>query len=65
MNAIIVSALMGVVMMFSGIVITNKSMMRHIATGGLLLLLVANLLQSYGIFVISVDTHELLRMDRF
>jgi NADH-quinone oxidoreductase subunit N len=65
MNAIIVSALLGVVMMFSGIMIQNKSMMKHIAAGGLLLLLLANLSQSLGIFVITVNTHDLLRFEKF
>ncbi len=56
---------MGVVMMFSGIMIQHKSMMKHIASGGLLLLLIANLLQTYGGFEIKIDTHDLLHFDRF
>lgn len=65
MNAIIVSALMGVVMMLSGIIFQNKSLMKHLAAAGLILLLVANLLQSYGKFVIQVDTHDLLHFEQF
>ena len=45
MNAIILSALLGVVMMFSGIMIKNKSAITNIAAVGLFLLLVANLLK--------------------
>jgi len=65
MNAIIVSALLGVVMMFSGILLENKSLLKHIATGGLLLLLVANLMQTYGVYTVVVNSHELLRFQKF
>jgi len=44
MNAIIVSALLGVVMMFSGIFTKNRPTHTAIAVTGLLLLLIANLL---------------------
>jgi NADH-quinone oxidoreductase subunit N len=64
MNAIIVSALLGVVMMFSGIFFKNKSIIKHIAAGCLLLLLGANLLQHYEIFTIKIDTHNLLRFEK-
>jgi NADH-quinone oxidoreductase subunit N len=64
MNAIIVSALLGVVMMFSGIFFQNKSIIKHIAAGCLLLLLGANLLQHYEIFTIKIDTHNLLRFEK-
>ncbi|MES2330773.1 MAG: NADH-quinone oxidoreductase subunit N [Bacteroidota bacterium] len=65
MNAIIVSALLGVVMMFSGIMFKNKTTYTAIAVAGLLFLLVANLLNSYGIYVIHVDTHFLLNFEQF
>ena len=44
MNAIIISALLGVVMMFSSILIQNRSAIRNIAVVGLLILLLGNLL---------------------
>jgi NADH-quinone oxidoreductase subunit N len=65
MNAIIVSALLGVVMMFSGIILKNKSSLKYIAIGGLLLLLIANLFQTYGVYTIVVNSHELLRFQKF
>jgi NADH-quinone oxidoreductase subunit N len=65
MNAIIVSALLGVVMMFSGIMFKNKSAQTVVATAGLLVLLVANLLNAYGIFVIHVDTHSMFNFESF
>jgi NADH-quinone oxidoreductase subunit N len=65
MNAIIVSALLGVVMMFSGILLKNKSILKYIAIGGLLLLLIANLFQTYGVYTVVVNSHELLRFQKF
>ncbi len=65
MNAIILSALLGVVMMFSGIFIKNKSAITYIAAIGLLLLLTANLFQSYGVYVIRVDVKDMLHFGAF
>jgi NADH-quinone oxidoreductase subunit N len=65
MNAIIVSALLGVVMMFSGILTKNRSTYTAIAVAGLVLLLTANLLNSYGIYVLHIDTHSLLNFEQF
>lgn len=65
MNAIIVSALLGVVMMFSGIILKNKSTLKYVAMVGLLLLLIANVLQTYGVFTVVVNSHELLRFQKF
>ena len=65
MNAIIVSALLGVVMMFSGIVVKNKSVYTYIAAAGLLLLLIANVLDTYSICSIQIDTHSMLIFEKF
>jgi NADH-quinone oxidoreductase subunit N len=65
MNAIIVSALLGVVMMFSGILSKNKSTHTAVAVIGLLLLLIATMLNTYGIFVVHVDTHGMLYFGKF
>jgi NADH-quinone oxidoreductase subunit N len=66
MNAIIVSALLGVIMMFSGIVVkNNRSVITTIAATGLVLLIAANLLNTYGIWVIHVNTHSLLNFEKF
>lgn len=65
MNAIILSALLGVVMMFSGIVFKNPSRLKYIAAAGLLLLLVANLVNTYGIFSVPVDTRGMLTFEKF
>lgn len=65
MNAIILSALLGVVMMFSGIMVKNRSAVTGIALAGLILLLVANLLNTYGIYVVHVNSHGLLNFEKF
>lgn len=52
-------------MMFSGIIVKNRSYHTVIAAGGLLLLLLANLLNSYGIWVIKVDTHNMFNFEQF
>jgi NADH-quinone oxidoreductase subunit N len=64
MNAIIVSALLGVVMMFSGILFkNNKPALTIIAAVGLMILLLANLANAYGVYVIHVDTHQLFNFE--
>ncbi len=65
MNAIILSALLGVVMMFSGIITKNKSNITKIAAIGLFLLLIANVLNTYGGYVVHIDTHSLLNFEKF
>ncbi len=65
MNAIILSALLGVVMMFSSILVKNKAFLKHIAAAGLLVLLIANVAGTYGCDFFNVDTHGMLRFDKF
>lgn len=65
MNAIIVSALLGVVMMFSGILFkNNKPALTTIAAIGLVILLLANLSNTYGVYVIHVNTHNLFNFEK-
>jgi NADH-quinone oxidoreductase subunit N len=63
MNAIIFSAVWGVVMMFSGLFAKNKQTITFMAIAGLLLLTGANLLHACGTWVINIDTHETLQFD--
>ena len=56
---------MGVVMMFSGILLQKKSAVTTTAIVSLILLLSMNLLDSYSIFSINVDTHDLLHFNKF
>lgn len=65
MNAIIVSALLGVVMMFSGIISQKKSVHTAVAVAGLLVLLIANLLHHYGIYVVHINTHGMFHFEQF
>jgi len=65
MNAIIISALCGVVMMFSGIFTNNKTTIKNIAIAAMLVLLVANILNTYGIYSFRIDVNNMLRFQVF
>src|SRR5688500_18084655 len=65
MNAIILSAILGVVLMFSGIVFSNSNTVRNIAIGGKLILLFANLAEMKGYHFFDIDTKNLLAFTRF
>jgi NADH-quinone oxidoreductase subunit N len=65
MNAIIFSTLCGVVMMFSGIFTKNVTAIRNIAIAALLVLLAANIADTYGWFSIKADVKNMLRFQVF
>jgi NADH-quinone oxidoreductase subunit N len=65
MNAIIISALWGVVMMFSGIVSKKQTVIRGTAIAGLVLLLIINTLELYGISLFHIDTRNMLSFTSF
>ena len=65
MNAIIFSAGWGVIMMFCSFLVSNKSSFRHIAVIGLLLLLAVNVMDTNGIAIFHIDTHNMLAYTRF
>lgn len=65
MNAIILSVIMGVVMMFSSVFVPNKSMYRHIATIGLILLLAGNIAEVHGFSLFHINTRGMLSYDSF
>lgn len=65
MNALILSALLGVVMMFSGILLKSKAAIRNVAVAGILLLLVVNILEMYGTEFFKFDTRGMIGFDRF
>lgn len=52
-------------MMFSGILLKQKSAIRGIAIAGLVVLLAVNVLEGYGKAFFSIDTTGLMRFDRF
>lgn len=65
MNALILSAVFGVIMMFSGILLKQKAAIRGLAITGILLLVAANILEIRGVSFFNVDTTTMLHFDRF
>lgn len=65
MNALIVSAILGVIMMFSGILLKSKAASRSIAIAGVLLLFVLNAMEMYGVHLFNIDTRGMMGFDRF
>lgn len=65
MNAIVISAIWGVVMMFTGVFSNSKSLVRVAALIGLALLTILNILESKGITLVSLDTKNMLYFDSF
>src|SRR3954466_15341354 len=65
MNRIILSAIFGVVMMFSGIFIKNQSAYKHIAAIALLIMLVFNIYESHGFQLFNIDTKYFLHFEKF
>lgn len=65
MNAIVISAIWGVVMMFSGIFSKNNAVIRGTALTGLALLIVVNVLEMSGTHLFKVNVHGMLYFDSF
>ena len=65
MNAIILSAAFGVMMMLCSFLVKNKSSFRHIASVALLVLLVANIADTYGHTMFVINTFGMLLFNRF
>lgn len=65
MNALIISAILGVIMMFSGILLKQKSGVRGIAIGGLVLVLLSNVLEMNGTHFFNVNLHGMMEFDHF
>lgn len=71
MNAILLSAIWGVVMMFSGVFIKSKSIPKYLAIAGIVLLFIATLLEmnvfnlAGGPLYFHIDTKEMLSINSF
>ena len=65
MNAIILSALLGVVMMFSGIITSNKTAVKNTAIAALIILLLGNFADAYGWYAVKVDVKDMLAFSKF
>jgi len=65
MNALIISALMGVLMMFSGILLKQKSTIRGLALTGLLATIILNVMEIYGFHLFRINVIGMMSFDRF
>jgi NADH-quinone oxidoreductase subunit N len=65
MNAIILSAIWGVIMMFGGVFFKKASVPKYWAIAGLIIILTANILEFLGFIFFDIDTKNLLRFDNF
>jgi NADH-quinone oxidoreductase subunit N len=65
MNAIIISAVWGAVMMFSGIIFKKNLSVRICAIIGLLLLLAGDIAEMRGSLLFDINTHNMLYFDSF
>lgn len=65
MNALLLSAVLGVVLMFSGILLKKKAAVRNVAIVGMLLLLVVNILEMCGTVFFKIDSKGMIEFDRF
>lgn len=63
MNAIIITALWGVVMMFGGVFFKKPTTAKYWAAAGILIVLVANMLEFFGHPFFNVDSRGMLRFD--
>src|SRR6187549_3510463 len=64
MNALIISGIMGVVMMFSGILLKQRSSVRAIALTGLFVTIVLNVMEMYGFHLFKIDVTGMMKFDR-
>jgi NADH-quinone oxidoreductase subunit N len=65
MNALIISAVWGVIMMFTGIFLKQKSAPRFMAITGLVIALGMNFLQMQGYFQVKVNLEGMMEFDKF
>ena len=66
MNAIIFSAAWGIVMMFSGVFIKNKTTPKYLAVIGIVLLFITNGIELYqGVPFFNIDTMQMLKVNSF
>jgi NADH-quinone oxidoreductase subunit N len=65
MNALILSAIFGVVMMYCSFLVKQKSVVRGVAITGLVILLIVNVMECYGTVFFHINTGGMMRFDRF
>ncbi|HEX4875721.1 MAG TPA: NADH-quinone oxidoreductase subunit N [Chitinophagaceae bacterium] len=65
MNALIVSAVLGVVMMFSSVWLKSKAAIRNVAIAGMVLLVAVNIMEFCGVQLFHIDTKGMISFDKF
>lgn len=65
MNAILFSAIMGVVMIFASFLVRSSKLIRNLAILGMLFVLVMNVLEMTGVFTVSFPANDMIHVDRF
>ncbi|MEO8109520.1 MAG: NADH-quinone oxidoreductase subunit N [Ginsengibacter sp.] len=65
MNAIILTALWGVVMMFGGVFFKKTTTPKYWAIAGIIIVLLANILEFFGHPFFDIDVHQMLKFDNF
>lgn len=65
MNAIILSAILGVVLMYTGIVSKNKAVPRYVAIAGIILLMVVNWLEYASVPFFNINTNGMLEFTSY
>ena len=65
MNAIIISAILGVVMMYSGVLTKNTSAIRNVAIVGLIVLLGVNMAEASGYQLFHIDTKGMMSFEKY
>ena len=65
MNALIISAIMGVLMMFSGIMLKQKSAIRGLALAGLFVAIILNVMDIYGFHLFRINVTGMMNFDSF
>jgi len=65
MNALLFSAVWGVVMMFSSFSFKNKAVVRYIAVIGMIALLAVNIAEMCGTIFFHIDSKGMIAFDRF
>ena len=65
MNAIILTALWGVVMMFGGVFFKKRTTPKYWAIAGILIILIANIFEFFGHSIFDINTNGMLHFDSF
>jgi NADH-quinone oxidoreductase subunit N len=65
MNAIIISAIWGVVMMYMGFITKRSNMQTYVAIAGMIILMAVNWMEYVGIVFFKIDTKGMLEFDSF